>query len=78
MKRLKQSQKMRIIISGVAIYTTAKQIRWNLFGFINQAAAAQKALEALEHIRSGKGAADKCATGLCGTWEGLQVQLDML
>lgn len=77
MKRLKQSQKMRIIISGVAIYTTVKQLRWSLFGFSNQAAASQKALDALEFIRSGKGA-DSCATGLGGTWEGLQVQLDML
>lgn len=78
MKRLKQSQKMRIIISGVAIYTTAKQIRWNLFGFTSQAAAAQKALESLEHIRSGSGHFDKCCNGLAGTWEGLQVQLDIL
>ena len=42
-KRLKQSQKMRIIISGIGIYTTAKQIRWGLFGFTNQVAASQKA-----------------------------------
>ena len=77
MKRLKQSQKMRIIISGVAIYTTAKQLRCGLFGFVNQVNAAQKALDSLEYIRFGKGV-DKCATGLCGTWEGLQVQLDIL
>lgn len=77
-KRLKQSQKMRIVISGIGIYTTAKQIRWGLFGFTNQNAAAQKSLDALEFTRSGKGVADQCATGLCGTWSGLQVQLDML
>ena len=77
-KRLKQSQKMRIVISGIGIYTTAKQIRWGLFGFTNQNAAAQKSLDALEFTRSGKGVADQCATGLCGTWEGHQVQLDMI
>ena len=77
-KRLKQSQKMRIIISGIGVYTTAKHIRWGLFGFTNQNAAAQKALDALEFTRSGDGFADKCATGLCGTWEGLQVQIDIL
>ena len=77
-KRLKNSQKMRIIISGIGIYTTAKQIRWGLFGFSNQVAASQKALDALEGMRSGIGAAEQCATGLCGTWEGLQVQLDIL
>ena len=78
MKRLKQNQKLRIIINGVGIYTTAKQIRWCLFGFANQNAAAQKALDALEGIRSGTGAADKSTVGLCGTWEGLNVQLDIL
>ena len=59
-------------------YTTVKQIRWGLFGFTNQVAASQKALDALEGMRSGIGAAEQCATGLCGTWEGLQIQLDML
>jgi hypothetical protein len=49
-----------------------------LFGFTNQNAAAQKSLDALEFTRSGKGVADQCATGLCGTWEGHQVQLDMI
>lgn len=77
-KRLKQSQKIRIIVSGVAVYTTAKQIRYGLFGFVNQTAASQKALDALEFMRSGTGAADQCASGLCGTWEGLEVQIDMV
>lgn len=77
-KRLKQSQKLRIIIGGIGIYTTARQIRGCQFGFVSQNAAAQKALDALEYMRSGKGVADQCTTGLCGTWEGHQVQLDML
>ena len=51
MKRLKQSQKLRIIMSGVAVYTTVKQVRGCLFGFTNQNAAAQKALESLEFIQ---------------------------
>jgi len=75
MKRLKQSQKLRIILSGVAIYTTAKQIRYGLFGFMSQNAAAQKALDALEFQRDGDG---PVATGLAGTWEGLQVQVDIM
>jgi hypothetical protein len=73
MKRLKQSQKLRIILSGVAIYTTAKQIRYGLFGFMSQNAAAQKALDALEFMR-----VTDPAVGLAGTWEGLQVQIDMV
>ena len=75
MKRLKKSQKLRIILSGVAIYTTAKQIRYGLFGFMSQNAAAQKALDALEFQRNGDG---RGATGLAGTWEGLQVQIDLI
>ena len=51
MKRLKQSQKLRIIMSGVAVYTTAKQVRGCLFGFTNQNVAAQLALNALEFIQ---------------------------
>jgi hypothetical protein len=40
-------------------------------------AATQKALDALEFIRSGDGIADQCSTGLSGTWESLPVQLNM-
>lgn len=77
-KRLKQNQKMRVIIEGVGIWTTPKQIRSGIGCFTAQVAATQKALDALEFTRSGQGVADRCATGLCGTWEGLQVQIDML
>lgn len=76
--RFKASQKLRIIISGVAVYTTAGQIRNGLFGYTNQVAASQKALETLEFSRDNAGGALAAATGLAGTWEGLQVQLDML
>ena len=72
MKRLKQSQKLRVILNGVAVYTTAKQVRGCLFGFTSQNAAAQKALESLEFIQPDH------AVGLAGTWEGLQVQIDMI
>ena len=72
MKRLKQSQKLRIIMSGVAVYTTAKQVRGCLFGFTNQNVAAQLALNALEFVQPDH------AVGLAGTWEGLQVQIDMI
>lgn len=75
--RFKPSQKLRIIISGVAVFTTAKQIRYGLFAYTDQVAASQKALETLEFTRSTTDAQAR-ATGLAGTWEGLQVQLDML
>lgn len=78
MKTLKQSQKVRIIMSGVAIYTTVKQLRYGLFGFTNQNLAATQALEALESMRNGKGSAAGSTCGLAGTWSQLQVQLDIL
>jgi len=77
MKRLRKSQKLRIILSGVAIYTTAQQIRYGLFGFMSQNAAAQKALEALEFSRSCGGVLAN-TVGQAGTWEGLQVQIDLM
>jgi hypothetical protein len=79
MKRLKQSQKLRVILNGIAVYTTVKQVRGCQFGFYEQNAAAQKALESLEFSRSRPGALEEgLATGIAGTLEGLQVQIDLL
>jgi hypothetical protein len=72
-KLLKSSQKMRIIINDVAIYTTAKQIRWGLFGFVRHNLVAQKALTHLELTRQ-----HLDATGIASTFEDIPVQLDML
>ena len=77
-KRLGQNQKMRVIISGVGIWTTAKQIRGGIGCFTKQVAASQKALDALENTRAAWPPHYQGATGLCGTWEGLQVQIDIL
>ena len=76
-KRFKQSQKFRICVGNVSFYATAKQIRAGVGDFTVCNAATQKALDALEFTRSGKGAADQCAVGLAGTWEGMQVQLNL-
>ena len=76
-KRFKQSQRFRICIGSVSFYATAKQIRYGGGDFGTCNAATQKGLDPLEFTRSGKGAADQCAVGLAGTWEGLQVQLNM-
>jgi hypothetical protein len=76
-KRFKQAQKFRVIVGTACFYATAKQIRNGVGDFTNCNAATQKALDALEFTRSGKGAADMCAVGLAGTWEGLQVQLNL-
>lgn len=72
LKLFKQSQKFRIINGSVCFYATAKQIRSGLGDFGKFNAATQKALCALEYSQG-----DKIpATGLCGTWEGLQIQID--
>jgi hypothetical protein len=79
MKRFKQSQKLRVILNGIAVYTTVKQVRGCQFGFYEQNAAAQKALESLEFSRTYSAKWDGgLATGTAGTWEGLHVQLDLL
>jgi hypothetical protein len=77
-KRFKQTQKFRVIIDRVSFFATARQIRWGVGGLSICNAATQKALDALEYTRSGDGIADQCATGIAGTWEGMNVQLDMI
>ena len=76
-KRFNQNQKFRVIVDSACFYATAKQIRSGIGDFAKCNAATQKALDALEFTRSGDGIAEQCATGLAGTWEGLQVQLNV-
>lgn len=70
--KLTPSQKLRIIIRGIHLYTTAKQVRSGIGDSITQNLAVQGAVKALETSRSDG------AVGLVGTWEGYQVQVDML
>jgi hypothetical protein len=76
-KRFAQSKKFRVIVGNACFYATAKQIRYGVGDFTQCNAATQKALDSLEFTRSGTGLADQCACGIAGTWEGLQVQLNM-
>ena len=84
MKRFPQSRKFRLIVSmasgyqdPVHFYTTARQIRDGVGDNINWNAACQQALNALETMRSGPGA-ESTAVGIAGTWEGRNVQLNIL
>jgi hypothetical protein len=77
MKRFKQTQKFRVIVGQACFYATAKQIRYGVGDLTKCNTATQKALDSLEFTRSGEGLADQCASGLAGTWEGLQVQINM-
>lgn len=74
--RFPQSKKFRVIVDSACFYATAKQIRNGLGDFTKCNAATQKALDTLEFIRSGSGVAEQCASGIAGTWESLNVQLD--
>lgn len=76
-KRFKQFQKFRVIVGNACFYATAKQIRYGVGDFTQCNIATQKALDALEFMKSGNGIADHAARGICGTWEGLPVQLDV-
>lgn len=75
-KRFKQTQKFRVIVGPACFYATARQIRGGVGDFTQCNAAVQKALDSLEYYRSGTGAESACV-GHAGTWEGLQVQLNV-
>lgn len=34
--KFKQAQKFRVIVNGVSVYTTAKQIRWGFGDFVRE------------------------------------------
>lgn len=75
-KRFKQTQKFRVIVSKASFYATAKQIRNGVGDFAQCNAATQKALDALEFQRSGNDIL-ACSVGIAGIWEGLAVQLNI-
>lgn len=75
-KRFKQTQKFRVIVSLACFYATAKQIRNGVGDMGRCNAAIQKALDTLEFQRSGDDAL-ACSVGIGGTWEGVDVQLNV-
>lgn len=77
MYRFKQSVRFRVIVGDACFYARAKEIRAGVGDFTRCNAATQKALDALEFTRSGTGTSDRAACGIAGTWEGLNVQLDV-
>jgi len=71
---MKATQKLRIVIDSVSFYTTPKQIRNGLGDSYRVNAAAQKCLLVLEDMRENE---KFPPIGLVGTWEGMNVQIDM-
>lgn len=74
----KNSQKIRLIINGFGVYTTINDVFFNLFATVSHRYAAECALYALSQMRAGSGAAEQCVSGLCATYNGHQVQLDLI
>lgn len=75
-KRFKPTQKFRVIVGNVSFYATAKQIRFGVGDFTQCNAAVQKALDSLEYTRS-CGGVMSATVGQAGTWEGMNVQLNI-
>jgi hypothetical protein len=74
---MKNSDTVRILFSdsGISVYMTVKQAL-NSFGRVSQCIAVEKALRALGNARLDPGIAGAATVGLCGTWEGLNVQVN--
>lgn len=70
------SQKIRIIIDGVGIYTTVGALD-TMFHTITHRQSAMAAAMALANSRAGTGAADSATVGLGGTFFNKQVQIDL-
>ena len=77
MFKFKPTQKFRVIINGVSVFTTARTIRMGIGDLYASNAAAQKALVCFEATRDGKGAAEQACSGLAGRWEDMSVQIDL-
>jgi GTP cyclohydrolase III len=76
--RFTKDAKFRVIINDISFFSTAGDIRRGVGDTAKPNAAIQKCLDALEFIRSGEGAAEQCAHGLAGKWEGFSVQVDLI
>ena len=74
---LKNSQKIRIIIDGVGIYTTVGALD-TMFHTTTLRQSAMAAAKALANSRAGTGAADSATVGLGGTFFNKQVQINLI
>lgn len=70
----KNSQKIRVIINGIALYTTVKGMAFDTFGMTDQRVAVWDALMSLARQRR----AEPAAVGLAGNWRGYEVQVDII
>jgi hypothetical protein len=70
---LKNSQKLRVIINGVIVYTTVKGVLFDLFGNTEQRAAVCDALLQLSYFYRTEG-----STGLGKDFRGYSIQVNLI
>jgi len=70
---LKNSQKLRVILNGITIYTTIKGVMFDLFGNTEQRAAVCDALLQLSFLKR----TANCA-GVGAVYRGYQIQVDLI
>lgn len=73
-KRLKKNSQVLVRSNEVSFYTTAGMIRSGIGNHVKFNAAVQKALDSLEYMRQ----TEQFRLGVGGTWEGIQLQLDIV
>jgi hypothetical protein len=73
MKKMKQSQRFRVITGGVSFFTTKRTIMTGVGDFTKVNDSVKAAMTELERIRN-----SDPAVGLAGTWFGVDVQLSMI
>jgi hypothetical protein len=72
--KFKQAQKFRVIVKGVSVYVTAKQIRWGFGDQISTNAAVYAAFTRLQEMKS----VENATLGLGATFAGIDIQIDAL
>lgn len=70
----KNSQKFRVTINGIMVFTTVKEMAYGMFGNTEQRVAVWDAMMALAMQKRHESA----AVGLAGSWRGYEVQVDLV
>lgn len=73
MKRLKKSQRLRVIANGVSFYTTVGQIEDGVGDQTKTNRVLRYVLDELNRCRR-----SDPAVGMCGRWEDMDVQMSMV
>jgi hypothetical protein len=70
----KNSQKIRVVINGIIVFTTIRDAAYNLFGHLEQRAAT---LEAIDEIRRRRSFGANMV-GFSGRFRNIDIQVDLI